>query len=77
MSHAYVIEINEEAVGLVVRQLTDAQKDRGYRFYASTPPFRVIEGKVFGSPSQAYKAAVALRGKELSRQNTNETTTPV
>jgi hypothetical protein len=63
MSHAYVIEINEEAVGLVVLQSGGAARERGYRFYAARPSYRAIEGRIFGSPGKAQKAAVALAGK--------------
>jgi hypothetical protein len=60
MSYAYIIEIDEEAVGLVVQQNGDDARERGYRFYASTPSLREIEGKAFGSPAKARKAATAL-----------------
>jgi hypothetical protein len=69
MSHAYVIEINEEAVGLVVLQSGAAARERGYRFYAARPFYRAIEGRIFGSPGKAQKAAVALAGKERVPDN--------
>ncbi|QGM97422.1 hypothetical protein [Methylocystis parvus] len=59
MSHAYVIEIDEEAAGIVVRQ-NEAQAPKGYLFYAASPRFRVIEGKIFSAPAKAQKAVAAL-----------------
>ncbi len=59
MSDAYVIEIDDVAVGVVVRQ-GEAEGGRRYCFYAANVPFRSIDGKVFPTPDKARKAAVAL-----------------
>jgi hypothetical protein len=62
MTHAYVIEINEEAVGIVVRQ-DETPTRSGYLFYAASPRYRPIEGKIFSAPAKAQKAAIALCAK--------------
>jgi hypothetical protein len=62
MSDAYVIEIDDVAVGVVVRQ-GEADGGRRYCFYAANAPFRSIDGKAFPTPDKARKAAVALMGK--------------
>jgi hypothetical protein len=62
MSNAYVIEIDDVAVGVVVRQ-GEADGGRRYCFYAANAPFRSIEGKAFRTPDKARKAAIALMGK--------------
>ncbi len=59
MSNAYVIEIDDVAVGVVVRQ-GEADGGRRYSFYAANAPFRSIEGKIFRRPDKARRAAVAL-----------------
>jgi hypothetical protein len=55
MFDAYIIELREEAVGLVAR---DA--DNGYRFYAAKHSFRVLEGQLFESAENARDAAREL-----------------
>lgn len=55
MFDAYIIELGEEAVGLVAR---DAQ---GYRFYAAKQSFRALEGQLFHSAENARSAALELR----------------
>ena len=60
MSNAYVIEIREEAVGIVVSQGGRSTEPCGHRFYAASPLFRPIEGRIFSAPAQAQKAAAAL-----------------
>ncbi len=55
MSDAYVIEIGEEAVGIVARE------PRGFRFYAAKSSFRPLEGQIFNSAKKAHSAAVDLR----------------
>jgi hypothetical protein len=62
MPDAYVIEIDEVAVGVVVRQ-GEIDGGRRYCFYAANPPFRSIEGKLFRTPEKARKAATALMAK--------------
>lgn len=55
MSDAYVIEIGEEAVGIVARE------PQGFRFYAAKGLFRPLEGRVFDSAKKAHSAALDLR----------------
>lgn len=55
MHDAYVIEIGEEAVGIVARE------PRGFRFYAAKPSFRQLEGQIFDSAKKAQCAALDLR----------------
>ncbi|MBY6240814.1 hypothetical protein [Methylosinus sp. Sm6] len=57
MSDTYIIELGEDAVGLVTRE------DDGYRFYAAKRSFRVLEGRVFDSAETARDAAVDLIGE--------------
>ena len=64
MSQAYVIEINDVTVGLVVLQDMKRTQKQGYRFYASSLPFRAIEGKIFSSPAKAHRAARAVYGRQ-------------
>lgn len=67
MTHAYVIEIEDETVGLIVQRNGDGEKAQGYRFYAASPRFRAIEGRIFGGPEKARKAAAALYEKPSSK----------
>ncbi|PWB84116.1 MAG: hypothetical protein C3F11_03045 [Methylocystaceae bacterium] len=55
MSDAYVIEIGEEAVGIIARE------PRGFRFYAANGSFRSLEGQIFDSAKKAQNAARELR----------------
>jgi len=57
MSEAYVIEIEDRAVGVVVREAG------GYRFFASRARFAALENKVFGSPEKAHRAALQITGR--------------
>ena len=69
MSHVYVIEIGEEAVGLVVRQ-SEVDGGRSYCFYAVNNLCRAIEGKLFQTPDKAKKEAATLLG--ISRRDLRE-----
>jgi hypothetical protein len=51
MSTAYVIEIDEEAAGIV------AAEGRGFRFYAAIRAVSALEGAFFHTPKQAEAAA--------------------
>jgi hypothetical protein len=51
MSTAYVIEIEEEAAGIV------AAEGKGFRFYAAIRAFSALEGAFFHTPKQAEAAA--------------------
>jgi hypothetical protein len=59
MTDATVIEINNEAAGIVVK------KGRDYFFYASNPRYFSLEGSAFSSPSKAEYAARALKRPAL------------
>ncbi len=54
MRNAYIIEIDDEAVGVAAR-------DRGgFRFHAARHTFSGLEGRLFPSLKDATKAARAL-----------------
>jgi len=61
VAQAYIIEIGEEAAGIVVREANGAGQRRGYRFYASRRKFLALEGRIFSNPEQARKSALTLR----------------
>jgi hypothetical protein len=61
MSTAYIIEIGEEAAGIV------AAEARGFRFYAATAAYFALEGIVFATPRHAEMAARAHRRKRAGR----------
>ena len=63
MTDAYVIEIDEEAVGLVVRESRGARRGQGYKFYASLKGFQSLEGKVFSNPESARRSAEIVSRK--------------
>jgi len=52
MSHAFIIEVNSRAAGIVVRD------GRGFRFHAASDDFSGLEGQGFRSPGDAQKAAL-------------------
>lgn len=55
MSQAYIIEVADIAVGVVVR----FQGDRAFHFHASSPAFQVLDGRTFETPLAAERAALA------------------
>ena len=55
MSNAYVIEINDEAIGLVVREDNEYNDRYSYRFYASSSQFLSLDGQIFNNPEKARK----------------------
>ena len=57
MSDAYVIELQGNAVGIIVRQDRD---EPAYRFLAALHGFDSLEGLEFAGPFQAEKAAMKL-----------------
>ncbi|MEK4033185.1 hypothetical protein WOC76_18260 [Methylocystis sp. IM3] len=57
MSHAYLIEIEQDTVGLIVREA------EGYRFYATRRSLSVLQSDVFGTAREARDAIVALHGR--------------
>jgi len=50
MSQNYIIEIHEQAAGIVVR---DGSK---FRFFAATRAFNPLEGRLFKNPREAERA---------------------
>ncbi len=62
MTDAFVIEVNDEAAGIIVKT------GRDYFFYASNPRYAPLEGSAFPSPSKAELAARALN-RPQSRTN--------
>lgn len=59
MAEAYVIEVDEEAIGLVVRDET-ARNHLSFHFYSSAKRFQSLEGKSFPSPKSAKRSALAI-----------------
>jgi hypothetical protein len=57
MPDAYVIEIDDNAAGIVARQ----PGERHYSFYASDALYRPLESTSFASVAAAQKAAARLR----------------
>ncbi|KAA5596735.1 hypothetical protein F1193_15405 [Blastochloris sulfoviridis] len=65
MPHAFVVEVDDATVGIVVR---DGEGDDDFRFYASTHAVNALEQQRFRTPRAAQRAAQALlRGRRLSR----------
>lgn len=57
MSQSYVIEIDDESVGLVVRD----GGGRRFVFHAASSRFGALDGQSFASVRAAEKAAIDLR----------------
>lgn len=55
MSDAYVIEVADETVGIVVRQ----QSERAFRFHAALPRYFSLDGHIFNAPRDAERAVIA------------------
>lgn len=55
MTDAFIVEVNDEAAGIVVRT------GRDYFFYASDQRYASLEGSAFSSPLKAERAARALK----------------
>ena len=54
MPDSYVIEVNSQTAGIVVRD------HGGYRFFASTHQFNRLEGQLFRNAREAERAARRL-----------------
>ncbi len=54
MSDRYIIEVGSEQAGIVVRG------SEGYRFFAASPRFFRLEGKLFRTVREAERAAQRL-----------------
>ncbi|WGR93771.1 MULTISPECIES: hypothetical protein [unclassified Bradyrhizobium] len=60
MSDSYVIEVSSQTAGIVVR---DA---RGFQFFAASPRFEALEGRIFRNAREAERAARRLvTGQDL------------
>jgi len=59
---AYVIEVDDLAAGIVVRE------DRRYRFYSSNARFRMLDGAMFRKPMAAWQAARTVVSQADDRQ---------
>lgn len=70
MTDAYVIEIGEDAVGLVVRESRGARREKGYRFYASVKGYQSLEGKIFSNPESARRSAELVLAQSLQSSRT-------
>lgn len=55
MSDSYIIEVNSQAAGIVVRNT-----EGGYCFFASSQQFDALEGRVFRNAREAEHAARRL-----------------
>jgi hypothetical protein len=54
MSDRYIIEVNSQPAGIVVRN------PEGYRFFAASTPFYRMEGQLFRNAREAERALFAL-----------------
>lgn len=63
MSNGYVIEIDEVAAGLLVRE------GASYAFHAVDERYRVLEGMIFPSPHTAERTIRSLRRKATSERS--------
>ena len=57
MFNAYVIEVTDQAAGIVSRI------GRGFRFHSAAPKFNSLDGRVFRTPDEAARVARALAGR--------------
>jgi hypothetical protein len=60
MSDTYIIEVNSQAAGIVVRD------SEGYRFFAATHRFNALEGQTFRNAREAERAAIRLASGNLT-----------
>ena len=59
MSDRYIIEVSSQAAGIVVRT------PDGYRFFAASPRFSALEGRLFRNAREAERAATRLTDSSL------------
>jgi len=59
MPDSYIIEVNSQAAGIVVRNA------EGYRFFASSHRFDRLEGRLFRNAGEAERAACRLLNGEV------------
>ena len=60
MSDRYIIEVNSQAAGIIVRSA------EGFRFFAASQRFSRMEGKLYRNASEAERAAARLVNDELT-----------
>ncbi len=65
MSCAYVIEVGDDQVGLVLRDAGD----REFQFHAAHAAYQSLDGQRFASAAHAEKAARAHQAHVLTRPN--------
>ncbi len=71
MSHAYVMEIEQDTVGLIVREA------EGYRFYATRRSLSMLQRDLFGTAKEARDAIVALHGRPEAMRASMTPLTPL
>jgi hypothetical protein len=60
MSDTYIIEVNSQAAGIVVRN------PGGYRFFAAAHRFNAMEGQLFRNAREAERAAIRIANGGLT-----------
>jgi hypothetical protein len=60
MSDRYIIEVNSQAAGVIVRS------PEGFRFFAASQRFGRMEGKLYRNASEAERAALRLLNDDLT-----------
>lgn len=65
MADAYVIEIGDEAIGLVVREEQNTRQKGAFRFYASSKNFHHLDGRSFPSPQNAKRHVMEVSKRRL------------
>lgn len=73
MFSAYIIEIGEEAAGIIARDINATENNRNrFHFYASSQFFFPLEGREFSSAAAAQRAARTLWQDRLNRKSPHE-----
>lgn len=62
MTESYMIEIDDDAVGVVVRD----RGDRSFVFYSAVGDLVALDGQRFATPRAAEKAAAAVRRRSMT-----------
>jgi hypothetical protein len=60
MSDRYIIEVNSQPAGVVVRNA------EGFRFFAASQRFGRMEGKLYRNAGEAERAALRLANEDLT-----------